>query len=71
MPQAVKTRILRIGRSQVIRIPAQFRFKTEEVYVRRDPRTGDVILSPLPATWEEIFAALDQAGFPADFMADR
>ncbi|HZB87956.1 MAG TPA: hypothetical protein VE291_04800 [Terracidiphilus sp.] len=59
------------GRSQAVRIPADFRFTAEEVYVRRDPQTGDLILSQAPSTWSEVFAALDEAAFPAEFMADR
>jgi antitoxin VapB len=41
------------------------------VYVRRDPQTGDLILSQSPSNWSDIFAALDEADFPTEFMADR
>ena len=34
------------GRSQAVRLPAEFRFEGAEVYIRRDTATGDVILSP-------------------------
>jgi antitoxin VapB len=71
MPQSQKARVFMTGRSQAVRIPAEFRFNTKEVYVRRDQQTGDLILSQSPASWLEIFAALDKAEFPADFMADR
>ncbi len=50
------------GRSQAVRIPAQFRFAASEVYIRRDAKSGDVILSQSPAVLEEILAALDEAG---------
>lgn len=67
-----KARVFMSGRSQAVRIPAEFRFSTDEVFVRRDHRTGDLILSQeAPASWDEIFAALDEAGFPEDFMSDR
>jgi antitoxin VapB len=71
MPQILKTRVFMTGRSQAVRIPAEFRFKTDEVYVRHDPQTGDLILSQSPDSWDEIFAALDQAQFPPEFLADR
>lgn len=72
MPDPRKARVFMTGRSQAVRIPAEFRFNTDEVYVRRDPQSGDLILSQTPASsWEEIFTALDAAQFPADFMADR
>jgi antitoxin VapB len=71
MSQIEKARVFMTGRSQAVRIPAAYRFTTDEVYIRRDPQTGDVILSQAPGTWEEIYAALDQAEFPDDFLADR
>jgi antitoxin VapB len=57
------------GGSQSVRIPAEYRFTKDEVYIRRDPQWGDLILSEVPG-WNEIFAALDEAGIPEDFMAD-
>jgi antitoxin VapB len=59
------------GRSQAVRIPAAFRFSGKEVFIRRDERSGDLILSEAPGDWETIFAALDAAGVPDDFLADR
>jgi antitoxin VapB len=72
MAQPAKARVFFSGRSQAVRIPAEFRFTTDEVYIRRDPQSGDLILSESPVkTWKEIFAALDKAGVPDDFLADR
>jgi antitoxin VapB len=72
MPPTSKAKVFYSGRSQAVRIPAEFRFKTDEVYVRRDPQSGALILSESPTkTWKEIFAALDAAGVPDDFLADR
>jgi antitoxin VapB len=72
MAQPSKARVFFSGRSQAVRIPAEFRFTTDEVYVRRDPQTGDLILSESPAkTWDEVFKALDDARFPDDFLEDR
>jgi antitoxin VapB len=59
------------GRSQAVRIPAECRFTTDEVFIRRDPQTGDLILSQAPGGWDEVFSALDQAGIPDDFLSDR
>ena len=47
--------------------PVQYRFTTDEVYIRRDPQTGDVILSQSPGCWDEIYRVLDEAAFPDDF----
>lgn len=71
MPQLAKARVFMSGRSQAVRIPAEFRFSSEEVYVRRDPQNGDLILSQAPATWQEVFAALDDAGYPDSFLEER
>ncbi|MCG8341504.1 MAG: AbrB/MazE/SpoVT family DNA-binding domain-containing protein, partial [Chlorobiales bacterium] len=40
------------GRSQAIRLPKEFRFEGTEVFIRRDPLTGDIILSRKPESWE-------------------
>jgi antitoxin VapB len=71
MGQIAKAKVFMSGRSQAVRIPAEYRFATDEVYIRRDPQSGDLILSEAPGGWDEIFAALDDAGFPDDFLADR
>jgi antitoxin VapB len=56
------------GRSQAVRLPAAYRFQTKEVLVGQDPETGDVILPRKPASWDDIFAALQSAAVPADFL---
>lgn len=56
------------GRSQAVRLPAAYRFDTKEVFIRRDPETGDVILSVKPANWDGFFTALEGTDVPADFL---
>lgn len=56
------------GRSQAVRLPMEFRFEGKEVFVRRDPETGDVILSPKPESWDGLFALYDRDKVPEDFM---
>ena len=50
-------------------IPAAFRFRSSIVSIRRDAETGDVILSEVPQL-AEVFAALDAAQLPADFLSE-
>lgn len=38
-------KLFKNGRSQAVRLPADFRFDGDEVEIRRDEGTGDVILS--------------------------
>ncbi len=56
------------GRSQAVRLPVEFRFEGSEVFVRRDPKTGDVILSRKPDSWDGLFALYGQGDIPDDFL---
>ena len=67
MPRTAK--LFRNGRSQAVRLPAEFRFEGSEVFVRRDQTTGDVILSRRPESWESFFELAK--GVPEDFLAER
>lgn len=69
MAQLEKAKVFMSGRSQAVRIPAQYRFTSNEVYIRRDQKNGDVILSQSPGSLEEILAALDLLGVPEDFLS--
>lgn len=69
MSQTAK--LFRNGRSQAVRLPADFRFAGSEVYVRRDPSTGDVILSRRPDSWEDFFKLTATLDIPEDFLSDR
>jgi antitoxin VapB len=62
------------GGSQAVRLPSEFRFEGDEVLVRKDERTGDVILSPKNTrnTWAEFFSVRDSGRkVTPDFMSDR
>ena len=69
MPRTAK--LFRNGRSQAVRLPADFRFEGSEVFIRQDPSTGDVILSRRPESWASFFELTGQVGVPEDFMSDR
>jgi antitoxin VapB len=68
MPNTAKARVFMSGRSQHVTIPVGFRFRSSEVSIRRDPN-GNIILSEVP-NLTEVFAALDAAKLPDDFMSD-
>jgi len=53
-----------------VTIPAEYRFRSSEVLIRRDQQTGDVILSEGPGSWSDVFAALDAAQVPEDFLSE-
>ncbi len=57
------TKVFLSGRSQAVRIPKEFRFKCEEVYVEKH---GDqLILTPRPKSWDQYFNS--SAPFSDDF----
>jgi antitoxin VapB len=66
------------GGSQAVRLPAEFRFEGTEVNIRKDPVTGEIILSASQAAksgWTEFFDLRDEmlaAGeIPQDFLLNR
>jgi len=65
MPETAK--IFTSGRSQAVRLPKDFRFKGNEVYIKKEK--GKVILSEKPVkTWAEVFGEFE--GDP-DFSVHR
>lgn len=64
-------KLFRNGRSQAVRLPSDYRFEGSEVFVRRDPATGDVILSRRPESWEGFFKMMKDIDVPSDFLTDR
>ena len=70
----VTAKLFMNGRSQAVRLPAEFRFEGTEVDIRRDPETGDVILSQKPqrtGNWDRFLEAVSKVrpedvpeGFP-------
>lgn len=48
-------KVFTTGRSQAVRLPKEFRFEGNEVYVRKDGE--NVVLSPRPSSWDDFFAS--------------
>lgn len=73
MAKVEKARVFMSGRSQAVRIPAAYRFASEEVFIRRDPRSGAITLSERPQRMplKEIFAMIDAAGGAEELLLDR
>ncbi len=65
MPHTAK--VFMNGRSQAVRLPAEFRFSCREVYVERDGER--VVLRPKPSGWDDFFAR--SSNVPDDFLNDR
>ena len=65
-----KAKLFTTGRSQSVRLPMEYRFEGSEVFIWRDPATGDVVLSRRPDSWAGFFALYDTTEVPADFMSE-
>lgn len=68
---AQTAKIFANGRSQAVRLPAEFRFEGKEVYIRRDQATGDVILSQKRQNWDEFLRLLVTTDVPEDFLSEK
>jgi antitoxin VapB len=66
-----KAKLFVTGRSQAVRLPREYRFEGEEVFIRRDPVTGDVVLSRKPDSWDGFLELAARMPAPEDFMDDR
>lgn len=60
-------RLFRNGRSQAVRLPKEFRFEGDRVYVKRVGNA--VVLLPYEDSWRGLFESLE--GFSEDFMRER
>jgi len=64
----VKTaKIFRNGQSQAVRLPKEFRFEEEYVYIKKIGNA--VVLLPPKGSWEALLQSLDK--FSDDFMNER
>lgn len=50
-----KAKIFMNNRSQAVRLPKEFRFDVEEVFIRKEG--SDVVLSPRPLEWSSYLSA--------------
>ena len=71
MQESQTAKLFMNGRSQAVRLPAQFRFDGDEVFIKRDAMTGDLILSPKPKSWDNFLNLLQKEFAPEDFLTDR
>jgi len=55
------------GQSQAVRLPKEFRFEGEEVFIKKHGNV--VMLMPVVNSWDSLLGSLDK--FSADFMSER
>ncbi|MFN0316039.1 MAG: antitoxin [Burkholderiales bacterium] len=73
MSETRTAKLFKNGASQAVRLPAEFRFEGDEIYMTRDDVTGDVVLSSRPGTktWSDFFELMRSIDVPAEFMNER
>jgi antitoxin VapB len=60
-------RLFRNGQSQAVRLPKEFRFDGDFVYVKKSGNA--VVLLPAKGAWESLVESLDK--FSPDFLSER
>ncbi len=60
-------KLFKNGKSQAVRLPKEFRFEGEEVFIKRAGRL--IILAPKDALWDTFDEGLEH--FTSDFMETR
>ena len=60
-------KLFKNGQSQAVRLPKEYRFEGEEVYLKKVVNT--VILIPVKNSWDTLINSLEE--FSNDFMDDR
>ncbi len=73
MPKTQVAKLFKNGASQAVRLPAEFRFKGDHVYITRDDKTNNVILSDKPGAlvWDEFFKFVRSKKVTKDWMIER
>jgi antitoxin VapB len=59
-----KAKVFMNNRSQAVRLPKEFQFKVQEVFIRKEGQ--DVVLSPRPSQWSSYLEEAPKAS--RDFM---
>ncbi|WP_437609432.1 antitoxin [Erwinia sp. V71] len=65
-------KLFKNGRNQAVRLPVEFEFDTDRVYIRQDDE-GNVILSKnpaRPANWDNFFQLLKKTRVPDEFLRE-
>ena len=60
-------KLFKNGESQAVRLPKEFRFAGQEVFIKRVGSA--VVLFPTARSWDSLIQSLEK--FPAAFMVDR
>jgi antitoxin VapB len=60
-------KLFRNGQSQAVRLPKEFRFEGDFVYIKKSGNA--IVLLPAKGLWDSLVGSLDK--FSEDFMSER
>ena len=60
-------KLFKNGQSQAVRLPKEFRFEGDEVFIKKSG--ANVVLIPRAVSWDALIGSLDK--FTKDFMPER
>lgn len=60
-------KLFKNGQSQAVRLPKEFRFEGDEVFIKRSGSA--VVLFPVVGSWDSLIGSLDK--FTKDYLDDR
>ena len=63
----ISAKVFKSGNSQAIRLPKEFRFKGDHVFIKKEGNV--VLLIPEKKTWDSLMRSLEK--FSDDFMGER
>ena len=66
-PAMRTAKLFRNGQSQAVRLPKEFRFEGDAVYIKKSGNA--VVLLPVKGAWDPLIGSLDK--FTDDFMSLR
>lgn len=67
MKQTAK--VFNVDADQAVCLPLGFAFDAQEVFIRKDAATGDVVLSRRPSDWLGFLEAVKNLDAPEDFLS--
>jgi antitoxin VapB len=67
MSRTVK--VFNVDADQAVCLPLGFEFDRQEVFIRKDPATGDVVLSRRPSDWLGFLNAVEDVDASEGFLS--
>ncbi len=67
MKQTAK--VFNVGADQAVCLPLGFEFDAQEVFIRKDAATGDVVLSRRPSDWLGFLNAVEDVDASEGFLS--